>query len=61
MVEEIVKKLQIINASAVKAENFDLDHYDELYDIYQLVTKQNRFSTSEMEAIISELGSIRRK
>lgn len=61
MIDRIVVKLQLVNASAIKAEDFPVDCYDDLHDLYQLVTKQAQFSISEMEAIAAELGNLREK
>lgn len=59
MVKQIIEKLQLVNASVIKAEDFNLDRYDDLYDLYELVTKKSNFSISEMEAIAGELGNLR--
>lgn len=61
MIEKIVVKLQLVNASAIKAEDYPVECYDDLYDLYQLVTKQPQFSINEMEAIAAELGSLRNR
>ncbi|WP_216828018.1 DUF1128 domain-containing protein [Alkalihalobacterium elongatum] len=60
MLEEIKKKLQIVNAGALKAKSFETDKYEELKDIYDLVQRQKNFSVSELDAIVSELGKLRK-
>lgn len=61
MIEKIVDKLQMINASAIKAEHYSIDCYEELYNLYALVESKQQFSVSEIEAIIAELGHLRKK
>lgn len=59
MINGIVQKLQVVNTSAIKAADYDIDSYEELRDLYSLVNRQNQFSVSEIEAIVSELGALR--
>lgn len=61
MVEKISEKLNFINTGIMKASQFDEEKYEELFDIYQLVIKRDRFSPNERQAIAEELGSLRKK
>ncbi|MGN1400348.1 MAG: DUF1128 domain-containing protein [Bacillus sp. (in: firmicutes)] len=61
MIISIKEKLRIMNFDALKAEHFDKDMYEELRDIYEMVMKKDRISPSEMQAIASELGSLKSK
>lgn len=58
MVEAIKEKLRMVNADAVRADNFNAEMYEELLEIYYHVIKRNTFSISEMQAITEELGSL---
>ncbi|MBP3038515.1 DUF1128 domain-containing protein [Bacillaceae bacterium Marseille-Q3522] len=60
MVEKIKEKLKILNFSAVKPSHFNEEMYDELKELYDLVMKKNTFSPSEMQAIVEELGALRK-
>ncbi len=60
MLERIKEKLNIVNASALNAKTFYTDNYEELRDIYELVNRKDSFSVSELDAIISELGRLRK-
>ncbi|SFM26661.1 DUF1128 domain-containing protein [Salibacterium qingdaonense] len=60
MVEEIGKKLQVVNASAFEPGNFDISHYDEIKEMYDMIESKENISVSEMDAIISELGRIKK-
>ncbi|WP_100373235.1 DUF1128 domain-containing protein [Bacillus sp. FJAT-45037] len=61
MIEEIKGKLQIVNAGALKAQSFDTDQYEDLHEIYEMIMSKSSFSVSELDAIISELGKMRKK
>ncbi|WP_047152324.1 DUF1128 domain-containing protein [Aneurinibacillus tyrosinisolvens] len=60
MVEEIKNKLRMANMAAIKSTHFDEEKYEDLRDIYEMVIKKSSFSISEMEAIVTELGSLRK-
>ncbi len=60
MLERIKDKLQIVNASALNAKSFYTDNYEDLRDIYELVNRKQSFSVSELDAIVSELGRLRK-
>lgn len=60
ILDELKKKLTMANTSVINPEAFDLDVYEDLLDLYHLVTRKERISISEMEAIVSELGSMRK-
>ena len=61
MVDKISEKLNFINTGIMKASQFDEEKYEELFDIYQLVIKRDRFSPNERQAIAEELGTLRKK
>ncbi len=60
MVEEITQKLQVVNTAAMKGDSFDLKNYEDIKDIYEMVESKDHFSVSEMDAIVSELGKLKK-
>lgn len=60
MVEKIKEKLRMMNIGAVKSTHFNSEMYEELHDLYTMVIKKQTFSPSEMEAIASELGRLKK-
>lgn len=60
MIEEIKKKLRMASGAALKASQLNDEQYEELRDIYEMVAGKNQFSISEIEAITTELGRLRR-
>lgn len=61
MVNAIKEKLRMATGDALRPHHFSVDHYEDIKDIYELVSAKPHFSISEMEAIVSELGKLRQK
>jgi uncharacterized protein YfkK (UPF0435 family) len=59
MIEIIKTKLKMASAAAMQASNFNLDSYEDIRDIYEVVAGKDKFSISEVEALVSELGKLR--
>ncbi|WP_088008201.1 DUF1128 domain-containing protein [Indiicoccus explosivorum] len=60
MITSIKEKLRLVNADAMKPEHFDINRYDDLRDLYEMVQARKSFSPNEMQAIASELASLRK-
>ena len=60
MLEQIKTKLRMATGAAMKSAPFNPDTYEDLKDIYDMVMSKERFSISEIEAIASELGRLRK-
>ena len=60
MIEQIKDKLRMVNVDAMKSEHFDESSYEDLLYLYTMVMKRETFSPSEMQAIASELGTLRK-
>ncbi|PZD94668.1 DUF1128 domain-containing protein [Paenibacillus sambharensis] len=59
MIEVIKNKLRMASGAAMQASNFSLDHYEDIKDLYEVVASKDKFSISEVEALVSELGKLR--
>ncbi|QKS73247.1 DUF1128 domain-containing protein [Paenalkalicoccus suaedae] len=59
MLDDIKVKLQIVNGAAIKPEHFSVKKLTEISEIHQMVMAKNRFSVSEMDAIVTELGTLK--
>lgn len=59
MIEEIKSKLKMASAAAMQASSYNLNKYEDIKDIYEVITSKDKFSISEVEAIVSELGKLR--
>ena len=60
MIDAIKNKLRVASGAAIKPEHFDGDKLEDLKDLYELVESKDRFSVSEIDAIVSELGKLRK-
>ncbi|RJE87654.1 DUF1128 domain-containing protein [Paenibacillus sp. 1011MAR3C5] len=61
MIEAIKTKLRMASGAAMQASNFNVDQYEDIKDLYDVVNGKDRFSISEVEALVSELGKLRKK
>ncbi|MBN2982607.1 MULTISPECIES: DUF1128 domain-containing protein [Cohnella] len=59
MIEAIKTKLRMASGAAMQASHFQVDRYEDIKDIYDMVESKDRFSISEVEALVSELGKLR--
>jgi hypothetical protein len=53
-------KLRVANTSVINPDHYNLSHYEDVKFIYELVNGKNQFSISEVEAIVAELGNIKK-
>lgn len=60
MIEQMKEKLRMVNVDAMQATAFDEGKYEDLQYLYEMVMKRNSFSPSEMNAIVAELGELRK-
>ncbi len=60
LLETIKTKLRVANNAVINPEHFNVSHYEDVKFIYDLVTGKNQFSISEVEAIVAELGNIKK-
>ncbi|AWE08752.1 DUF1128 domain-containing protein [Lysinibacillus sp. 2017] len=60
MIEQIKEKLRMVNGDAMQADAFNGDKYEDLQYLYEMVMKRDSFSPSEMNAIVAELGTLRK-
>lgn len=60
MIEDITKRLKMAAVAALRPESFDILQYEDIKDIYDLVRSKDHYSINEMEAIVTELGRLRK-
>lgn len=59
MIDTIKTKLKMASAAAMQASHFNIERYEDIKELYDIVSAKDKFSISEVEAIVSELGSLR--
>lgn len=60
MIEQIKEKLRMVNVDAMQSDQFNSEKYEDLLYLYEMVMKRESFSPSEMNAIVLELGELRK-
>lgn len=60
MIESIKSKLRMASGAAMSASAFSVDRYEDIQDVYDLVMSKDNLSISEVEALVSELGRLRK-
>lgn len=61
MIEEIKTKLRMATGAAMLASAFNVEQYEDIFDVYDIVMSKERLSISEVEALAMELGKLRNK
>ncbi|KKC47568.1 DUF1128 domain-containing protein [Paenibacillus sp. D9] len=59
MIEAIKTKLKMATAAAMQASSFGPGCYEDIRELYEIVSSKSNFSISEVEALVSELGKLR--
>lgn len=60
MVEGIKGKLKVVAAQSIKPDHFDIEKYEDLLDMYEVVMSKQHFSISEIEALCDELRLLKK-
>lgn len=61
MIEAIKMRLRMATGAAMQASHFSIERYEDIRELYDIVSGKNNFSISEVEALVSELGQLRNK
>jgi uncharacterized protein YfkK (UPF0435 family) len=61
MIENLKKKLQIVNSGIIQPEDYELNKYDDVKELYEMVMKMPSFSIRDMESIVDELAALKKK
>ncbi|MBU6145508.1 MAG: DUF1128 family protein [Paenibacillaceae bacterium] len=59
LLDALTTKLRMASTLVIKAEEFDMSRYDELYELVTWVLEKPHVSVSEMDAIVRALGALR--
>ncbi|MGO1923982.1 MAG: DUF1128 family protein [Jeotgalicoccus sp.] len=60
ILNDIIQKLNVVNKSVFKAEDYSDEKISELNDIKEMLESRKQISTSEQSAIIEELSKMRK-
>lgn len=59
MLNELAKKLNVANRILLDEKHYDLNKYEDLKNLYELVLSRNQLTLAETDAFIDELRHIR--
>ncbi|BAC13483.1 DUF1128 domain-containing protein [Oceanobacillus iheyensis] len=60
ILDTLAEELQIVNRSIMEVEDYNLDKYEDLKMMYEMVKTKGQLSALEKQAFIQELSSIRK-
>ncbi|RCW70747.1 DUF1128 domain-containing protein [Saliterribacillus persicus] len=60
IINEMAERLQVVNRSIMDPDDYNLDNYDELKSLYQMIEQKGSLSVSETQAFIEELKNYRK-
>ncbi|PAV29971.1 hypothetical protein CIL05_08825 [Virgibacillus profundi] len=60
ILNELADRLDVVNRTIMDPEDYDLDKYDDLKFMYDMITQKGRLSASETQAFIEELRAVRK-
>ncbi|SFB20108.1 Uncharacterized protein YfkK, UPF0435 family [Lentibacillus halodurans] len=60
MLDELTEQLSVVNPELMDAEDYDIDKYEDIKFMYDMVKQKGQLSASETQAFIAELRSVRK-
>ncbi|GAB3793817.1 DUF1128 domain-containing protein [Virgibacillus kimchii] len=60
ILDELAERLGVANRSLLDPEDYDLEKYDQLKLMYDMVINKGNLSASETQAFIEELRGVRK-
>lgn len=60
IVDEIKSRLNLVNTAIIDPDDFELEKYDELLDLYRMIRKKGTLTPMELEGVLAELGELRK-
>lgn len=60
MLNELADRLKVANRELLNPDDYDLEKYDEIKFMYDMVVQKGYLSASEAQAFIDELRSVRK-
>ncbi|WP_079529816.1 DUF1128 domain-containing protein [Halobacillus hunanensis] len=60
IINDMADRLQVVNRSLMDPEDYDLNKYDEIKSLHDIVEMKGQLSVSEIQAFVQELGQYRK-
>ncbi|MYL48726.1 DUF1128 family protein [Halobacillus litoralis] len=60
IINDMAEKLQVVNRSLMDPEDYDLNKYEEIKSLHDIIEMKGQLSVSEIQAFVQELGQYRK-
>ncbi|WP_163530510.1 DUF1128 domain-containing protein [Halobacillus ihumii] len=60
IINDMAERLQVVNRSLMDPEDYDINKYDEIKSLHDIVEMKGQLSVSEIQAFVQELGQYRK-
>ncbi|WP_152656421.1 DUF1128 domain-containing protein [Oceanobacillus sp. CFH 90083] len=60
MLQALAEKLKVVNRAIMDVEDYNLEKYEDLKWMYDMVISKGHLSASETQAFVNELAAIRK-
>ncbi|MGP4106952.1 DUF1128 domain-containing protein [Virgibacillus sp. L01] len=60
ILDELAEMLNVVNRTIMDPEDYDLDKYEDIKFMYDMIKQKGQLSASETQAFIDELRSVRK-
>ncbi|SDQ61424.1 Uncharacterized protein YfkK, UPF0435 family [Virgibacillus subterraneus] len=60
ILDELAEMLNVVNRTIMDPEDYDLEKYEDIKFMYDMITQKGQLSASETQAFIDELRSVRK-
>lgn len=60
IINDMAEKLQVVNRSLMDPDDYDLNKYEEIKSLHDIIEMKGQLSVSEIQAFVQELGQYRK-
>ncbi|SDJ73003.1 DUF1128 domain-containing protein [Sediminibacillus albus] len=60
IINNMARQLQVVNRSIMNPDDYDLDKYEELKSLHDMLQQKGQLSVAETQAVIEELAAHRK-
>ncbi|MBP1949092.1 DUF1128 domain-containing protein [Virgibacillus litoralis] len=60
ILDELAEMLNVVNRTIMDPEDYDLEKYEDIKFMYEMIKQKGQLSASETQAFIDELRSVRK-
>ncbi|MFD1018151.1 DUF1128 domain-containing protein [Thalassobacillus hwangdonensis] len=61
IIDDMAERLQVVNRSIMDPEDYDLEKYEDIKSLHDMIVMKGQLSVSEIQAFVQELGNYRKQ